>query len=98
MQDFQVVWRGPLLGATGYGKASREYVDALVKQRVDVKLKRGRGAICLNLPLWHIDLKKEKGYLWAACRKGMLLKRKVAWLLTMQRFQTMITPCIFSSL
>ena len=38
MTDFQVVWRGPVLDATGYGTASREYVFALDKLGVDVKL------------------------------------------------------------
>lgn len=38
MVDFQVVWRGPLRDATGYGRASREYVAELDKQSVDVKV------------------------------------------------------------
>ena len=38
MADFQVVWRGPVQDATGYGTASREYVFALDKQGVDVKI------------------------------------------------------------
>lgn len=38
MKGYQVVWRGPVLDATGYGTASREYVLALDRQGVDVKV------------------------------------------------------------
>ncbi|GGB63239.1 glycosyltransferase [Fictibacillus barbaricus] len=38
MKDYQVVWRGPVLDATGYGTASREYALALDRQNVDVKI------------------------------------------------------------
>jgi glycosyltransferase involved in cell wall biosynthesis len=38
MKDYQVVWRGPVLDATGYGTASREYALALDRQGVDVKI------------------------------------------------------------
>jgi glycosyltransferase involved in cell wall biosynthesis len=38
MKDYQVIWRGPVLDATGYGTASREYSLALDKQGVDVKI------------------------------------------------------------
>ncbi|MEY8348447.1 glycosyltransferase [Bacillus cereus] len=38
MRDYQIVWRGPVLDATGYGTASREYALALERQGVDVKI------------------------------------------------------------
>ncbi|MFD1265964.1 glycosyltransferase [Paenibacillus motobuensis] len=38
MVDYQVVWRGPVYDATGYGAASREYVFALDRQGIDVKI------------------------------------------------------------
>lgn len=38
MVDYQVVWRGPVYDATGYGAASREYVFALDRHGVDVKI------------------------------------------------------------
>jgi glycosyltransferase involved in cell wall biosynthesis len=38
MKDYQVIWRGPVLDATGYGTASREYALALDRQGVDVKI------------------------------------------------------------
>lgn len=38
MKDYQVVWRGPVKDATGYGIASREYALALNRQGVDVKI------------------------------------------------------------
>ena len=38
MDNYQVVWRGPVLDSTGYGIASREYVLALDDQGVDVKI------------------------------------------------------------
>lgn len=38
MKNYQVVWRGPVLDATGYGTASREYALALDRQGVDVKI------------------------------------------------------------
>jgi glycosyltransferase involved in cell wall biosynthesis len=38
MKDYQVIWKGPVLDATGYGTASREYVLALDRQGVDVKI------------------------------------------------------------
>lgn len=38
MKDYQVVWRGPVLDATGYGTASREYALALDRQGIDVKI------------------------------------------------------------
>ncbi|WP_027416272.1 hypothetical protein [Aneurinibacillus terranovensis] len=38
MTHYQVVWRGPVLRASGIGIASREYVLALHRQGVDVKV------------------------------------------------------------
>ncbi|MDR6123331.1 glycosyltransferase involved in cell wall biosynthesis [Bacillus sp. SLBN-46] len=38
MENYQVVWRGPVLDSTGYGIASREYALALDRQGVDVKI------------------------------------------------------------
>lgn len=38
MENYQVVWRGPVLDSTGYGIASREYALALDGQGVDVKI------------------------------------------------------------
>lgn len=38
MTDYQVVWRGPVYDATGYGAASREYVFALDRHGIDVKI------------------------------------------------------------
>ena len=38
MLDYQLVWRGPVMDATGYGTASRGYALALDRLGVDVKL------------------------------------------------------------
>ena len=38
MKNLQVVWKGPVLEATGYGLASREYVLALDRQGFDIKI------------------------------------------------------------
>lgn len=38
MKDYQIIWRGPVLDATGYGTASREYVLALDRQGLDLKV------------------------------------------------------------
>jgi glycosyltransferase involved in cell wall biosynthesis len=38
MNDFQVCWRGYVGGSTGYDRASREYLLALDRQGVDVKI------------------------------------------------------------
>lgn len=38
MRDIQIVWRGPVLDATGYGTASREYALALDRLGFDVKI------------------------------------------------------------
>lgn len=38
MENYQVVWRGPVLDSTGYGIASREYALSLDRQGVDVKI------------------------------------------------------------
>jgi glycosyltransferase involved in cell wall biosynthesis len=36
--EYQVIWKGPVLDATGYGSASREYALALDRLGVDVKI------------------------------------------------------------
>ncbi|WP_226618529.1 glycosyltransferase [Cytobacillus firmus] len=38
MTDYQVIWKGPVLDASGYGIASREYVLALDRLGVDLKI------------------------------------------------------------
>ena len=38
MKHVQVIWKGPVLEATGYGLASREYVLALDRQGFDIKI------------------------------------------------------------
>ncbi|PLT28890.1 glycosyltransferase [Peribacillus deserti] len=38
MIDYQVIWKGPVTDATGYGVASREYALALDRLGVDVKI------------------------------------------------------------
>lgn len=38
MTDYQVIWKGPVLDASGYGIASREYVLALARLGVDLKI------------------------------------------------------------
>ena len=38
MLDYQIVWRGPVMDATGYGTASRGYALALDRLGVDVKI------------------------------------------------------------
>ncbi|UVI28376.1 glycosyltransferase [Paenibacillus spongiae] len=38
MKDYQIIWRGPVLDATGYGTASREYILALDRLGFDVKI------------------------------------------------------------
>ncbi|GIP31287.1 glycosyltransferase [Paenibacillus sp. J2TS4] len=57
MANYQVVWRGPVYDATGYGTASREYVFQLDRQGVDVKIEAYRWGI----PLIEIDkLEKDR--------------------------------------
>ncbi len=38
MENYQVIWRGPVLDSTGYGAASREYALALHRQGFDIKI------------------------------------------------------------
>lgn len=40
MSNWQIVWRGPVLDATGYGNASREYALALDRYGFDVKIEQ----------------------------------------------------------
>ncbi|MDM5317338.1 glycosyltransferase [Fictibacillus sp. b24] len=56
MKSYQVVWRGPVLDATGYGTASREYALALDRQGIDVKIE----TYTWNFPYNMQDEKKKK--------------------------------------
>ncbi|KZE69018.1 glycosyl transferase family 1 [Fictibacillus phosphorivorans] len=56
MKNYQVVWRGPVLDATGYGTASREYALALDRQGIDVKIE----TYTWNFPYHMQDEKKKK--------------------------------------
>jgi glycosyltransferase involved in cell wall biosynthesis len=55
MKDYQVVWKGPVLDATGYGMASREYALALDRLGADIKIE----TYTWNFPYMIQDEKKR---------------------------------------
>ncbi|WP_240417719.1 glycosyltransferase [Paenibacillus periandrae] len=57
MKNYQVIWNGPVLKATGIGTASREYALALYRQGVDVKLATNRSKPLLYTKGKHGTLK-----------------------------------------
>jgi glycosyltransferase involved in cell wall biosynthesis len=54
MTNYQVVWRGPVLRAGGLGTASREYVLALHRLGVDVKVERKMRRVVRNSKLTYL--------------------------------------------
>ncbi|MBM7691478.1 glycosyltransferase involved in cell wall biosynthesis [Peribacillus deserti] len=68
MIDYQVVWKGPVLDATGYGAASREYALALDRQGIDVKIE----AYSWGFPFAFKDQRKKD-------KLFKLINKKEAW-------------------
>ncbi len=73
MKDTQVVWRGPVFDASGYGTASREYVFALDRQGADVKIETWSWG--LHLREWKPGEKEKIHYLMK--KPDSLSKRRI---------------------
>ncbi|RXT07130.1 glycosyltransferase [Ammoniphilus sp. CFH 90114] len=81
MSKYQVVWRGPVFDATGYGKASREYVLALHEHGVDVKIETWSWGYPMSEKnklkgtKWHEMLEKP----YASHKQKMLIYHSPPW-------------------
>ncbi|RXZ82100.1 glycosyltransferase [Paenibacillaceae bacterium] len=104
MSNIQVVWRGPVKRASGLGIASREYVSALRRQGVNVKLSgesmgKKKGARKKHVLIYH-QLPKKLNMAQERKRFNRIILNTVwettripkGWLLKINKFDAVCVP------